>query len=150
MTELNLRAMIREVLDETDLVDPTDVAEETFHRLTRGQYAPALRQTLRQFARLVMTSQGAAPTGDSAPANRSWKRDAIRAELGGFREYYHTADGWKHLRDCTRDDLLFAANERREQADRNIAEAERLEKLASRLDDGQTVGDLDDLGEDAA
>jgi hypothetical protein len=149
MTELNLRAMIREVLDETNLVDPTDVTEETFRRLTRGQYAPALRQTLRQFARLVMTSQTVASAHGDLP-NRSWKRDAIRAELGGFRELYFTADGWKHLRDCTRDDLLFAANERREQADRNIAEAERLEELASRLGDGQTVGDLDDLGEDAA
>lgn len=147
MTELNLRAMVHEVLNETGLADPTEVAEETFRRLTRGQYAPALRQTLRQFARLMMVSQTA--VGQSTQAGRSWKRDAIRAELAGFREYLFTPDGWKHLRECTRNDLLFAAGERRQKAEQNIAEAERLEKLAARLTDGQTVGDLD-LDEGAA
>lgn len=142
MIDLNLRAIVREVLNDTDLTEPTDVAEETFRRLTRGQYAPALRQTLRQFVRLVMTHQMAAIGGTGhVPSS---KVEGIREALGGFRAYYSTADGWKHIRSCTRDDLLYAAAERREQAERNIAEAERLEKLAGRLSGEQTVGELGD------
>lgn len=44
--------------------------------------------------------------------------------------------------DCTRDDLMAAAQMRREQADANIAEAEKREKLASSMSGKDRVRDL--------
>lgn len=135
MTEFNLRSVIADVLDSTDLADPAEVAEEAYRRLTVDDYAAALQQVLRQFARLVMMSRRShMPVAVHPKAPASWKVAAIRE---GWRRHLQdrlfTPAGWKLLRDCTRDDLLYIAAERRRIADENLATAERFEKLAGHL-----------------
>jgi hypothetical protein len=138
MSEINLRAVVHDVLRETDLTEPAEVAEETFHRLTRGQYAEALRQTLRQYARTVMVRRRSAP---SAARVESAKLTA-RREMGAawLRDRVSTMAGWKMVADCYADDLLYVAAQLRRQADEDVAAAERWEKLAAELD-GVTVGE---------
>ena len=147
MTDLNLRQMVRDVLDETDLADPSEVAEKVFSGLRRSDYGAALQQTLRQFTRVVMTEARAAggPAMPQPTATKSWKVEGVRDQwVQQMNARIHTDSGWKMLRDCTRDDLLFAAADRRRIAKENLATADRYELLANLMAEhgAETVNDL--------
>jgi hypothetical protein len=140
MSEINLRALVKQVLIGTDLVGPDAVAEETFDRLTRGQYAPALRQTLHLYARTIIAERRRSPT----PARLESTRQAQARGMGAsawLRGQRFTPSGWKMVRDMDAGDCLYVAGQLRRQADEDIAEAERWEKTAAEVGDG-TIGDL--------
>jgi hypothetical protein len=98
----------------------------------------APRLTLHTQAEVMTESPGPVPRPMAKPAAprpaRSAKVAAIRAAAPKWLEdRYCVGDGdddWKFLGDCGFSDLMFAAGQRREQAARTSAVAERLEGLA--------------------
>ncbi|MFJ9771151.1 hypothetical protein ACIRVF_07900 [Kitasatospora sp. NPDC101157] len=82
---------------------------------------------------------------DPAPINTAKVPQAQRsAKVAAYRAFgqqwlrermYVSGDprGWKFMGDCTFDDLMFAAAQRRDQAARTTAVAERCERLAALL-----------------
>ncbi len=158
--DLNLRALVREVLDGTDLTQPREVAAETLARLKPEDVRSALEQILSEFVRYEMHRLRNRGEAQAATAGRSRKVQAIReAWQQKLRDRVHVGElGWKMLADCTRDDLLFAARERRVMAERNQVKAYEYERLAKLLGDMRVpcVGDLppdalrDELGGEAA
>lgn len=157
MTEINLHQLVRTVVDEfPEDADPGVLADKVFTRITEGQYADALRTVLRSYVRRVMTEdRGFRPSVPTvtAPDKQPYRKSGYVAAMqeSGLRarlmERTHGANGWLLLlRDCTVDDLLAAAAERRELAASNGAAATRYEALAAALtESGKTVlGDLAD------
>lgn len=102
-------------------------------RLTLHRQSQVMAESPGPVPRPVATS---APTPVRPPA-RSAKVAAIRAAGPKWLEerYNVGADPreWKRLGDCGFSDLMFAAGQRREQAARTSAAAERLEGLAELL-----------------
>lgn len=87
------------------------------------------------------------PPSDHAPSNpaRSAKSDSIRAWHKNFLALQlHVATEWKRMGDCTKEDLMFGAAERRKQAEKTLYRAAELESLAVALDmhGKRTVRDL--------
>ena len=172
MTEaFNVRHLIREVLRTSTLADPGALAAEVMKRIPEDMLGVALEQVLRDVVRNEMSRQrvhrNASPiaaTGPDlrpgprltpvfddaarAPAPRSAKVSAIRdGWQKRLMDRIHTGEGardYKLLRACTYEDLLFAAKERREHADRNASVARQYDAWARLINeyDVQTFGDL--------
>lgn len=145
--EFNLRSTIRAILADSDEADPGVIADLAFEVIDPDDMAAALRQSLRQFVRQIITEQRAHASVPPKvhPHARSWKVQGIREQwTRALAQRVFTGGGWKLLRDCTRDDLLFAASERRENAARSIAVAEQYESFAEQLKRRKvmTVGEL--------
>lgn len=202
-------SVARQVLAETDLVEPAEIADAVFARTPAGEVEAAYRLLLRDVAReairfermRVQTSLGSheddgshshiAPEGSDFPQgqtdrgshfqpalggqssptshsrldahtavagggrkpNRSGRLAAIRDRHAAWKRARYVIDGtWKMLADCTVDDVLALAAQRRDVAARNTAEAERFDQLARVMKDAGavTVADLDDDVEVAA
>lgn len=105
---------------------------------------PPPRLTLHRQPQVMTESPGRVPRPVAAsvpapvrPPARSAKVAAIRASGPKWLEerYNVGADPreWKRLGDCSFSDLMFAAGQRRDQAARTSAAAERLEALADLL-----------------
>lgn len=144
MNDFTLRGLIREVLDSTELADPTEVADEVYRRIPDGAHGRALGEALRTFVRVEMGSGRTVPDKPTVPPGASSKKVArIRAQFQAqLQQRVFTGAGWKLLRDCTKKDLLFLANDRRRIANENVSVAEQYERLATVVGKG-TVGDLD-------
>lgn len=132
MTDFSLRHLVRDVLATSTSTDLGDLAAEVLRRIPVRCNRTALEQALRQYVRQV-SAEGR--SGSPEPAE---KQDFVpSSKVIGVRE------GWrKHLRDrihvggsiykfhgkLTREDVQFAAAERRTLARQNDAAAERFEK----------------------
>jgi hypothetical protein len=149
MDAFNLRKLVRDVLANSLLADPRDLAAEAFLRIPAAEHAAALRQCLtdvvREEIRLsrnhtppTVTAGRPGPRGNTArqqPAvARSSKVAGIRAMWQEkLRERIHTGPAstdWRLLGDCTFDELMFAAGERRTIALRNESKAAEYAELA--------------------
>jgi len=149
VTDFHLPEYVREVIDGTDLASPAEIAEHIVNTLDPHQLRAALRQALPTYVRAVVAHErtktrlggmlppvtGSGPTG---PPNTSAKVRAIRNAAPGWKQALHDrihvgGGNWKLLGDCTYDDLLFAANERRAYAKRNSEAADRFDRLAALL-----------------
>lgn len=158
--DLNLHRLVKDTVDQfPETADPGILADKVFDLITSDQYAEAVRTMLRSYVRRVMTegrgaflASPASVTVPSRPgpqgAPRSRYVEAIRAGAWRARlgERTHGANGWLLLRDCTRADLLAAAEERRNLAVANVQAAETYDKLAELLTahGKATVSDLPD------
>lgn len=149
MPDFILRQLVRDVLRDTDKADPGEVAGEVMARIPRGMVRAALSQALRLYVRQVISETRIGRTGPQStvtPLNRSAKVTAIRdGWQKRLRDRVHVGSGeWKFLADCTYDDLLAAATERRELAERNQAWARQYDAWARLLTehDAATFGDL--------
>jgi hypothetical protein len=158
MTEFNVRALIREVLDDTDYAEPDQIAKETTARIPAEHINDALHEAMRELARIVMSQhrrqvRARSTTRAEAPAGggRSRKRDRIRRYHRELRTRYRGVSGYKLLADMTRDDLLAAAAERDDQAAANQARADELRRWAALLEQhgAARVGDLPGAALDA-
>jgi len=142
-----LRHLVREVLDSTNDADPGAIAGMVMARIPRGQVRVALSQTLRLYVRQIVSE-----TRNSRAASVTPIRPNVSSKVSGIRDGWqrrlrdrtHGADGWKMLADCTYDDLLAAASERRDMASRNDARARQYDSWARLLTehDVATFGDL--------
>jgi hypothetical protein len=153
MNDFNLHKIALAVIRDHSSADPGDLAEALLAAVPAERYKDALRCTLRGYVRGVLhevrSGEPHHPTTDPTneqttprkrPSGRSWKVDAIRS---GWRAYrLHVEQGWKFLPNCTYDDLMTAAAERRDIAKANEHEAERYERLAALVQrHGETVAD---------
>jgi hypothetical protein len=152
-------ALADEILDRIDDADlrpalgqvlASMVREEIRERRNRHSLAlpaPAVRRTppVTSAPRLTLHTQSEVMTEPPGPVPRpmvkptprparSAKVAAIRAAAPKWLEDRYCVGGgdddWKFLGDCGFTDLMFAAGQRREQAARTSAVAERLEGLA--------------------
>ncbi|SDU42372.1 hypothetical protein [Jiangella alkaliphila] len=147
--EFDLGTVFHEVWAAAADPDPGVVAAALLARIPKRHYADALAQALRGYTRVQIGAQRR--PGHGGPVSR---------KVSGIREQYamgfplsggwETPDGWKRLRDCTRDDLLFAASRRRSMAAANVAVAERLEQLAALVPADGVVASIDPEVLDAA
>lgn len=129
--EVSVRALVRQVMDETDLIDPAEIAGEILRRLPKEDVQAALEQTLPGYVRVVMHQAFTPPPKPSTKPGRSVKREGI-VDIGrALRDGVHCATGWKHLADCTKEDLLFAVHERLSIAEKNRAKAEQFQTLVT-------------------
>lgn len=146
---VDLRALVRDTLATSRAADPYAVADEVLAAVPAGGLREALAQCLPGLVRdeirrsrtaAMPTVPGPVPRLAALPAargGRSVKVAAIRAASPRWlEERLNTGPAprdWKRLGDCTAADLLFAAGQRRRQAARTAAAADRLEALAQLL-----------------
>lgn len=144
MSDFSLRKLVRDVLSASTMADPRGLAAEVFGRISPEDYGAALGECLPDVVREeIRYSRNhvapAAPMAEQAgsgapPSGRSSKVASIRAMWQQkLRERIHTgpsATEWRLLGDCTFEDLMFAAGERREIAARNEVKAEEYAQLA--------------------
>lgn len=151
MSELN------KYIDEAikrGLVGPEAIAEWVAKELTDQEKFELVVDLLHNAVRQRLHDLRRVPdVGSSAT-----RRTTARANIGINTRYgnpderleailsgqFFTESGWKQLRDMTYEDLLYAANFRRRQADALHGEANRLENLANLLKSlhKPTVGSL--------
>lgn len=142
-----LRARVRDIIADTDLADPQDIAATIIADLNPDDYPAVLAEALPQYVRQIMGAYRMQSHGAIPPS--SAKVDAVRAWWARvLSEAVDVSGGggeWKRLGDCTAPDLLAVATFRREMAARNMATARQYEALAARLDEAgcKTVADLD-------
>lgn len=145
MADFNLRSIVREVLTSSTIADPGVVAEEVLRRVPSRMLKQALQQALRLYVRQVI-SEVRVSRPPVASSNRSAKVSGIRdGWQRRLRDRVHCGDGnWKFLAECTYEDLLAAAGERRQLAERNLAWARQYDEWARLLTehDVATFGEL--------
>ena len=139
---MNLRSLVHQVLTETSLSDPREVAVEVASRLRGPSLRAALLEALAVYVRVTfgrdrMLSQ-------DSPAGASSKVAAVASDWARQVLTPVAVDGvWKRLGECTADDLRAIAASLRSMADQTLSKAEWYEDLASALPAGAVVADLD-------
>lgn len=157
-TGFNPLTTARAVIEQTDLVDPDDIAAEVFRRTPKGDIDQLYRGLLRDVARSAIHKASMQVTAEHRDQprrspNRSSKVAAIRAAHYSYYDQRVYASGeWKLLRNCTRDDVLDLAAQRQQAADQNAAKAEEFRALhAKMVTAGVTLaGELDEQTQEAA
>jgi hypothetical protein len=147
--EFNLRGLVREVLRSSTIADPGAVAVEVLKRIPSRMHKAALGQALRLYVRQVISEERISHRSEPAAAHQPPARSAKVAGIRDgwqkrLRDRVHCNGTWKFLAACTYDDLLAAAAERRQLADRNQAWARQYDAWARLLTehDAETFGDL--------
>lgn len=133
----DLTGMIRQILEETDLSEPADIARELVTRIP----PEALRDTLETVLPAYVRNRIAAERAVTSPmaAQRMMVRSA---KVGGVQEWWRKAlddrvsvrGDYKRLGDCTRLDLTFLAENLRERAEAMVSKAARYEALRDRVE----------------
>lgn len=139
MTDFNLRALVREVMDNSTLKTPDEIATEVAKRIPADCIADALQQSLRTFTRQVISEERphgmrgiSAPVASSRSAKVAGIRDGWQRKL---RARYHVGEGaYEFLGECTAENLIFIATDLDEQAARKQARARGFRRLAEALE----------------
>lgn len=137
--DFDLRKVVADFLDATDLTDFRQMAAEVAGAVPSRQLRAALTEALAGYiANVNQNRRNANPVlnGDGRPRqNRSVKVAGIAAmHQRMLRDLVHVGNSAnKRLGDCTYEDLMFAAGERREIARLTAAKADRYEWLAKQL-----------------
>ena len=175
----SLRALIREVLAETDETNLDSLTGQVFSATgddyLEEAYAQALPSLIRQvigaatrpYVSLPGQISSEAPTATAGEGHSHAGTQALSTLPGGqnlinsrvarfrrnrYRISVHVASKeYRHILDCTREDLAFAASESHAHADANRAAAHRYERLIKAMEQRSvtTVGELTDLEIDA-
>lgn len=138
---LNLRQRVREMLESTGEADPGVIAQKILADLNDDEIRAALEETLRAYVRMIMRDMRMVETPS---ANASSKQAGIR-ELAADRLRFHIGNAeWRMLEEMTYENLIFAAKERRDIAQKNISQAARLENWAKAIKQAKvsTFGEL--------
>lgn len=161
----DLHQLLLAVLDETDLTDPHDVAQEVRARIDEEQIEDFFTLTLQTYVRKNMTT-----TRTGVPDELIGRRPHLevarpaqnisRGKAALYRDWWTSfvnervqVEGtWKLMGECTVPEVEALASTRREVAARNAAHAARFEALAARMRDAgaTTVSDLDRVQAQAA
>ena len=147
----------RQVIAETDLASPEDIARRVFEMTPRDQMARAyiycLRHVCRNAIRSVRTTgewdtspASVKPDPAPAPARPSAKVAAIRkAHVSYYERRVYAQGEWKMLGDCTLADVRDLAAQAQSKADANARRAAEWTALADRMErvGAATVRDAD-------
>lgn len=138
-SDFDLRKVVAEFLDTTDLTDFREMAAEVAGVVPSRQLRAALAEALVGYiANVNQNRRNANPVlngNGQQKQNRSVKVAGIAAmHRRMLRDLVHVGNSAnKRLGDCTYEDLMFAAGERREIARLTAAKADRYEWLAKQL-----------------
>lgn len=155
----DLNALIEQAVMESNAADPRDLAVIVLQRIPEECAQAVLAAVLPRYVQDRLAKRrsvnrilgwspqerhGAASGGHPAFARskanpaigRSRKVAGIREQWkAALRDSVHAAkDSWLMLGDCDYEALIFAATERQENAERNLAKAQRYRDLAGRLE----------------
>jgi len=136
-------AAVRTVLADTELSDPTDIAAAAFTKLDEDDYAAILLAVLRDVARLEIGRARVHTTSARSPFVAGMR--ALAAQ-GVFSMRVFVGGEWKLYGDCDSTELRELGADSRVLAAKNVATAERHEKLAAALEE-QGCATLRDLNE---
>lgn len=145
---MSLRDLAHEVITTSPSDDLDVMVDDLLGRIGDDELRDALRQTLRAFLRQMLQHERAAntPYAPGRKPNGSWWVERMRKlHETRLRNRYHVGNGeWKQLAHLTYDDLLFAAEERRQIAKRNLLQADALDGWAALVarHGAATFGDL--------
>lgn len=149
VTNFDLRSLVREKLTTTDEADPGIIAGQVIAAIPKSQYGSALTQVMRHFVRQIISETRGTNAGSNIRAIRpsaSWKGQGIRdGWQKRLRDRVHVGGSeWKLLADCSYDDLMTAAAERQQLADRNASWARTYKEFALAVSEAEvaTFGDL--------
>lgn len=139
MSELDLRARIRAILDDTGEADPGVVADKVIGDLSSRELRPALAQTMRALVREVMRAERLttpqAAENVSPGQGRSRARAVAEAWRAHLRDRVFVGDGtWRLLGDCSPQDVLFLVADRRQKAAELAEAAQRYQRLHDAMD----------------
>lgn len=145
----NLKHQIREVIRETDLASPDEIAAKVLENIPDDMVLEALSQALpdlirtelvRERARSVMPqADRPAPVAGAATTTARASHAVQSAKVREIREHWQRhlrdrisvgRDTWLTLADCTAGDLRVAAEDRRARADRMNDAADRYARYA--------------------
>lgn len=135
--EFNLRDLVRSIVDATEPIEqPAAIAARVLDAIPGAHLRDALAATLPGYVAAVVGDMRRHPLRQPTPQNQSprvvraiqsnW--DRIRASIIHVGE-----NAYKRFGECTFDDLMYAAAERREQAAQHEAWAERWTSYAHLL-----------------
>ena len=147
----------RQVIAETDLASPEDVARRVFEMTPRDQMARAYLYCLRNVCRMALSSVRTTGQWDTSPASvkpdtaptpprPSSKVAAIRkAHVSYYERRVYAQGEWKMLGDCTLADVRDLAAQAQSKADANARRAAEWSALADRMErvGAATVRDAD-------
>jgi hypothetical protein len=136
--EFSLRALAREVWDDTGGADYHVIAKELLRRIPAGKQEAALSEALAEYSRhfvvgLRPTARKVRPGAGQRNSARSAKVAGIRRAWPQLRATYFTKDGQKPLGDCTRIDVVFIAEHLEKKARENQAKAGWMRDLSAAL-----------------
>jgi hypothetical protein len=146
--EFSVRAIALELCESYE--DPHELAEAVLARLGKSPriLRAALAEVLPQFlAAFTSRKRNTTISSRSRISNRSAKVAGIREWFPRFlSETLFTEQGWRRIGECTADDLLFAASQRRKRAISEGIRANQYTRLADALkNEGvDTVAELDE------
>lgn len=133
----DLRAAVLEVLDTSDLADLGDIAAKVAENIPARELRAALAESLRIYVQQINTQRRMSNPilhSDRVQSARSAKVAGIRDRHAAWlRDLIHVDGGHKPLGECTYEDLMFAAEERRVKARQNATQADRFEEIAKLL-----------------
>lgn len=144
-----LRTLVKDLLDQSDEAQPDKLARLVADAVPTEYLRGVLAETLEGYVRVIIDRRrsgnpligwsGAPPITDTRSAKVQGIRDAW------LQDRVHVGSGtWKHLGDCTYQDLMHAALERRRMARLSNEAADRFEALAGILR-GRGVGTVAEL-----
>lgn len=149
---MSLRQLAREVVETSTSNDLDAMIDELLNRVPEADLRDALRETLRTVIRDAIHARRNTTVpiaGRAAPKNQSggswWVEGIRKAHQEKLRDLFHVGSGnWKRLAEMTYQDLIFAAEERRDNAKRSLAHADKLDTYAAtvRRFGVDTFGDL--------
>jgi hypothetical protein len=149
MSDFDIRAAIREVVDSSDLTDPGEIAAKVAEQVPAPKLRHVLAMVLRDYVRVELHRYRTwrKPVEPAPKPARSPHQAAVREWVRVLRQPVAVEENvWKQFGECSADDLAFLAGDRRQNAADSIAAAERFEKYAAALDESgaETVADLSD------
>lgn len=146
MTDFNLKQAVSDALDSSSLASPDEIAHKVAEGIGPREVRSALLQALpnyvsrviqqRRSVNVILDPSQATEERETArkQSARSFKVGAIRsAWQRALMDRVHVHDGYKLFGECTYEDLVFAAEERRDHARRNAAKAEQYSAVAAKL-----------------
>lgn len=162
MSTLTIRAILRDVLKNTDLTDIHEIVQEVLKRIPKSQHQAVLEVLLVDYTRHFV---GQVRHSKTMPKASSFPKLVKTKHAGGLKSVSTSAkvaairEGWQeHLRDrisvghgdyrmlkdCTYEDLMHAAKQREKMAESHKAWAARFHGYASLLTefDVKTFGEL--------
>jgi hypothetical protein len=137
MTTLNLRALIRDIADNSSLRGPREIAAKVAESIPNRQVRAALAEALVAYVREELT-RARATTAPVLTGNVNSARSSKVAAIRGWRRtlvgQFHVGAGvWQRLADCSYEQVVFLAAERREMAERNAAAADMFDHLGATM-----------------
>lgn len=126
---MNPATYVRQVLKDTDLVDPDEVARQALSRMADEDALDMLAQSMRQIVVLEMSRLRARSQTSIAKSHKSAFRAAMHAQAESIRRQRVNVNGvWKMLGDCTTFDMDALAGAQHELAAIHTGKAGWYEK----------------------